>query len=860
MVGYHVTLADFAVWGALRSCEIFVKQVKVRLILFQLLLSLLSSLESVTSALAALENAKDGAKDRSDRGNLFQLKYSGNMEIPLPDAHEGHVVTRFPPEPSGYLHIGHAKAALLNDYFARSYKGKLILRFDDTNPSKEKMEFENSIKEDLKLLGIKPDVTTHTSDNFDKIYDYAVALIKQGGAYVDNTDVDTMRDERFNGIESKNRNLSIEENLRIFDKEMKKGTELGMTYCLRAKIDMQDPNKCMRDPVLYRCNSTPHHVHGTKWKMYPTYDFACPIVDALEGVTHALRTIEYRDRNAQFEWFLNALKLRKVHVWDYSRLNFVYTLLSKRKLTWFVEEKLVTGWDDPRFPTVRGVLRRGMTVDALRTYIISQGASQREINLEWDKIWAINKKVIDPISPRHTALIKENLVKVKVLDEDLQPHVKAVPKHKKNPDVGTKTTTYSRDCYLEQADAATLEIGEEVTLMDWGNVFVKNIVKSGELVKSVEISLHLEGDFKKTKKKLTWLSEGSKPESKLVDVVLFDFDYLITKKKLEEDDDIKDCLSPKTEFKYPAVGDANLRLLKKNDIIQFERKGYYICDKPATKGDDCVYLNFIPDGRAESIAPKSLQAAQPAAATSEKRVKAASAKPAQKSSDVKEMYSVDSIYNFAEPALTKVGQMYEVESIYPKQEAKAQVADKKPKEKKQKAKPAPPAAPVEASIISKLDMVVGKILEVRLHPDADSLYVEKIDVGEDSPREVVSGLVKFMKPEDMLNKTILVLKNLKPVAMRGIKSYAMVLCASNQDHTKVEFLVPPKGSLPGDKVYFEGHEGVPEAELKPKKKVWETVQADFTTGEDLVATWKGVPFRTAKGVVKAGSIAHAIVK
>jgi glutamyl-tRNA synthetase len=210
------------------------------------------------------------------------------------------------------------------------------------------------------------------------------------------------------GIESKNRNLSVEENLRRFD-EMKRATEFGQTCCLRAKIDMQDKNKALRDPVIYRCNLLSHHRTGTKWKMYPTYDFACPIVDSIEGVTHALRTNEYRDRNPQYEWFLKAMNLRWVHIWDYSRLNFVYTLLSKRKLTKFVEKGTVTGWDDPRFPTVRGIRRRGMTIEALRTYILMQGASQKDLMLEWDKIWAINKKVIDPIAPRFTALVKENL-------------------------------------------------------------------------------------------------------------------------------------------------------------------------------------------------------------------------------------------------------------------------------------------------------------------------------------------------------------------------------------------------------------------------------------------------------------------
>jgi glutamyl-tRNA synthetase len=217
-----------------------------------------------------------------------------------------------------------------------------------------------------------------------------------------------MRAERMECKDSKCRNLSIDENLRRFA-EMTKGSEEGVKMCLRAKINMQDKNGALRDPVIYRCNATAHHQTGTQWKLYPTYDFACPVVDSIEGVTHALRTSEYRDRNAQYEWFLKALELRWVHIWDFSRINFVYTLLSKRKLTWFVEEGLVAGWDDPRFPTVRGIRRRGMTIQALRDYILMQGASQKTLELEWDKIWALNKKQVDPVSPRHTAIAREKM-------------------------------------------------------------------------------------------------------------------------------------------------------------------------------------------------------------------------------------------------------------------------------------------------------------------------------------------------------------------------------------------------------------------------------------------------------------------
>lgn len=238
----------------------------------------------------------------------------GSFDIGLEGAEMGKVVTRFPPEPSGYLHIGHAKAALLNQHFAAQYNGKLIIRFDDTNPSKEKVEFEERILADLKVLGVDSTHLTWTSNYFNLLMEYAKKLIHLELAYVDDTEREQMKLERGEGIASKNRLLSVQENLDLFE-EMIAGTDRGLTCCLRAKISVDDLNKAMRDPVIYRCNLFPHNRTGSKWKVYPTYDFACPIVDSIEGVTHALRTNEYHDRNDQFNWFINALNLRHVHIW-----------------------------------------------------------------------------------------------------------------------------------------------------------------------------------------------------------------------------------------------------------------------------------------------------------------------------------------------------------------------------------------------------------------------------------------------------------------------------------------------------------------------------------------------------------------
>ncbi|KAG2222556.1 hypothetical protein INT45_002687 [Circinella minor] len=601
LVGYQPSLADFVVWGALKASPVFARVVKTKKESAGFYLArwyeYITSLDAAQLAVKDLQNVTKPAKaTKGSKGSSDQ----GKFEIGLTEAEMGKVVTRFPPEPSGYLHIGHAKAALLNQYFAQTYKGKLIIRFDDTNPSKEKTEYEESIKEDLALIGVDSSIVTHTSDYFDQMYDLALKIIKEGNAYVDNTDQATMRDERMKGIPSKSRDLSVEENLRRFE-EMKNATEFGQTCCLRAKISPDDPNGTLRDPVIYRCNLTPHHYTGDKWKIYPTYDFACPIVDSLEGVTHALRTNEYRDRNPQYDWMLKTLSLRHVTIWDFSRINFVYTLLSKRKLQWFVDQGIVGGWDDPRFPTVRGIRRRGMTIEALKQYILMQGASQNTLLLEWDKLWALNRKVIDPIAPRHTAVLSDKIVHVNVQGAPATPEVKETLKHKKNTELGTKKTTYSNKIVLDQEDAKTLEVGEEITLMDWGNAFVRNVAKNeaGE-VTSVDLELYLEGDFKKTKKKLSWLSYGDE----VAHVLLVDYDFLITKKKVEEGDSVEQLVTPVSEFKVPAVADANVKDLKKGDIIQFERKGFYILDEPATESAPAHFI-CVPDGKAASIGSKA---------------------------------------------------------------------------------------------------------------------------------------------------------------------------------------------------------------------------------------------------------------
>lgn len=591
IVGYSATIADIAIWGSLRSNGVVGAAVKNgTFVNIGRWYNMFNSCKYYGGAVDQMTKDLNEVRKQGNQGKKKESKAS--YDIDLVDAVDGKVVTRFPPEPSGYLHIGHAKAAILNQYFAKMYHGKLIIRFDDTNPSKENVEFEDSIVADLELLGIKGDQVTHSSDYFDKMYELAIQMIKEGKAYCDDTPTEQMREERGEGIASKRRERTVEENLKVFTEEMTNATEEGSKNCLRAKVSVDNPNKAMRDPVIYRVNATPHHRTGSTWKLYPTYDFCCPIVDAIEGVTHALRTTEYRDRNAQYQWMLDAMNLRKVHVWDFSRINFTRTLLSKRKLQWFVDQGHVSGWDDPRFPTVRGVRRRGMTVEGLQAFIISQGPSKNILNLDWSSIWAQNKKVIDPIVPRFTAITKEGAVKVNITDGPQKPYTEEKPKHKKNAELGKKPVIYANSVLIDQDDARLLKDNEEVTLMDWGNAIIQKIVKDGDNVTQVDMKLHLEGDFKKTEKKLTWVSDTED----VANVDLVDFDHLITKEKIEEGEKFEDFLTPQTEFHKSAIADLNVKGLKEGDIIQFERKGYYRLDKAATGSSPAVFFT-IPDGK-----------------------------------------------------------------------------------------------------------------------------------------------------------------------------------------------------------------------------------------------------------------------
>eukprot|EP00924_Labyrinthula_sp_SR-Ha-C_P005348 maker-scaffold_1-snap-gene-29.39-mRNA-1 protein AED:0.01 eAED:0.01 QI:0/0/0.5/0.5/0/0/2/40/755 len=531
----------------------------------------------------------------------------------LPDLHhldtiKGKVTTRFPPEPSGHLHIGHCKALFLNQYYKEKYAGNMLFRFDDTNPSKEKEEYENGIVNDLITLGFDVSKVTHTSDYFKMITEHARTLIKKGLAYMDNSSPEVMKTQRDQGEDSVCRVYDAEKNMELFEamlvaKKPKDGD--GEKWCLRAKIDMQSKNKTLRDPVLYR-QSDPHPRTGST--ACPTYDLACPIVDSVEGVTHALRDMNYKDRIPLYKWVLESLELRDVHLHDFSRMNFVHTIMSKRKLKWCVEEGLVDGWNDPRFPTVKGILRRGLQVQALKDYMVSQGASRKIADIEWDKLWNLNKKLLDPVVPRFMAVGREpgstitlkltNFKQIFASNGNSKIGGKYIPKHPKDKNgekFGNKFLACTEKLILEKGDfdlGTPVKVGEQILLLQLGVVELSSI-KGGEL----EGNFIPNGDVSKPERKVHWLAEHSALK---VPARIWEYDHLLTKPILGPEDDFKDFLNKQSLATTEVWGSQDLRNLKKGDCCQLLRRGYFRVDKSYSDAG-VVELVMIPDGKQKSV-------------------------------------------------------------------------------------------------------------------------------------------------------------------------------------------------------------------------------------------------------------------
>ena len=509
----------------------------------------------------------------------------------------GAIQTRFPPEPNGYLHIGHAKSICLNFGLAERYNGKCNLRFDDTNPVKEDTEYVDSIKEDIKWLGFNWAVERYASDYFDQLYEWAVELIKKGKAYVDDQTQEEIRLGRGTvqqaGTESPWRNRSVEENLKLFE-EMKEGKFADGEKVLRAKIDMAHPNMLFRDPILYRILHTEHHRTGNKWCIYPMYDYAHGQSDSIERITHSICTLEFDVHRPLYDWFIQELGIFPSHQYEFARLNLTYTVMSKRKLLQLVKDQVVTGWDDPRMPTICALRRKGYTPASIRAFAEKVGVAKRDNVIDLSLLEYCVREDLNKVAERRMAVIDPLKVVITNYPEGKSESFSCV----NNPEdeaAGRREVPFGREIYIEQADFMEeppkgyyrLRPGGEVRLRYGYLIKCEDVVKdeAGNIVElrctyDPESAGGGSSDGRKVKGVIHWVSAADAVEA---EVRLYD--NLFAKENpddVEEGKTFTDYLNPTSLVVKRALCERSLGEAKEGDRFQFERVGYFCVDKDST--------------------------------------------------------------------------------------------------------------------------------------------------------------------------------------------------------------------------------------------------------------------------------------
>ncbi len=517
-------------------------------------------------------------------------------------AQGGKVHTRFPPEPNGFLHIGHAKSICLNFGVAQDYPSGLCnLRFDDTNPGKEKVDFVNAIQADVRWLGFDwQERLYYASDYFEKLYGYAVDLIEAGKAYVCELDAEQVRAYRGTltepGKESPYRNRSVEENLDLL-KRMRDGEFEDGSRVLRAKIDVSSPNMNMRDPTLYRIrHGVIHHQTGEAWCIYPMYDFTHPISDALEGITHSLCTLEFEDHRPLYDWVLDNISIDcHPQQIEFSRLNLQYTVMSKRKLTQLVEENLVNGWDDPRMPTIAGLRRRGYTSESIRTFCERIGVTKSDNSVEMGMLEACIREELDKNGPRAMAVLDPLKVTIENYPEG-QEEVLTAPKHPKDESMGRRELPFTREVYIDRADFRETANKKYKRMITGSEVRLRNayVIRCDEVIKDdqgeiIELKCSYDPDTlganpvgRKVRGVIHWVSasKGVAAEVRLYDR-LFSHPTPDTDKSV---DSFHDHINPASLQTVQAIVEPSLAIAVPGERFQFEREGYFCPDLDSREG------------------------------------------------------------------------------------------------------------------------------------------------------------------------------------------------------------------------------------------------------------------------------------
>ena len=513
------------------------------------------------------------------------------IEKDLAEGKVDSIMTRFPPEPNGYLHLGHAKSICLNFGLAQKYGGKTNLRYDDTNPTKEDTEYVDSIKEDIQWLGFQWDKELYASDYFDQLYEWAEDLIKRGLAYVDDQTQEQIRENRGTvdkpGTPSPWRDRTPEENLKLF-REMKEGKYAEGEKVLRAKIDMAHPNMMFRDPLLYRIKFAHHHRTGDKWCIYPMYDYTHGQCDSIEHITHSICTLEFDVHRPLYDWFIQTLGIYPSHQYEFARLNLTYTLMSKRKLLELVQKGLVSGWDDPRMPTLCGVRRRGYTADALKMFCDKIGVSKRDQLMDIQLLeWCVRQD-LNERSNRY--MVVQDPVKLTITN---WPEGKVewfdCPLNPADPEGAKRKVPFTGDLLIERADFMEDAPKKFFRLKPDGEVRLKYtyIVKCNEVIKDengevVELKCTYDPstEYRAVKGTIHWVSAAHAKE-----LELRNYDRLFTladMSQVPEDKDYKDFLNPESLVLGKGWAEPALLEDKSGIAVQFERTGYYVMDKDST--------------------------------------------------------------------------------------------------------------------------------------------------------------------------------------------------------------------------------------------------------------------------------------
>lgn len=514
----------------------------------------------------------------------------------------GEVYTRFPPEPNGYLHIGHAKSICLNFGTAKKYGGKCNLRYDDTNPVKEDIEYVKSIEADIKWLGFQWDNIFWASDYFEQMYNAAVELIKKGKAFVDDQSADEIRESRGTlkspGKESPYRDRSVDENLRLFE-EMRAGKYADGEKVLRAKIDMASPNINMRDPVIFRIVHATHHNTGDKWCIYPMYDFAHPIEDAIEGITHSICTLEFEDHRPFYDW-----TLQEIGWWnpapqqiEFARLNVTNMIMSKRYLKNFVDEGLVESWDDPRMPTIAGIRRRGYTPEALRDFCDRIGVAKANSTVEIELLEHCIREDLKEKVPSKNVVFDPIKVVITNYPEEITEEME-MENNRNNEEMGFRHVPFSRELYIDGADFMEVPAKKYFRLYPGNEVRFKGayFLTCTESIRDENgniIELHCTYDpetksgsgfeGRKVKGTIHWVDAKT-----AVPIKVREYGYLITKNESGEEVFNKDSVEEKICYAEPSILDA-----KPEDRFQFFRHGYYVADRRLTTDDEKVFNSIV---------------------------------------------------------------------------------------------------------------------------------------------------------------------------------------------------------------------------------------------------------------------------